>query len=135
MLNMSFRLEKYSKYSYRTQFGTMWEWDEKDGSHNQFFTDHYLRIINARGIKFGDNIIEHELTGKKVLIDGKERWVESVHKHWNMGYYLVLLYYKVMENGGHSHGTFYYENINSHCPFTTNEIKKNKKRIKFYENE
>jgi hypothetical protein len=129
---MSFRKEKYSDITQNTQFGTMWEWDENDGSHNQFFSEHYTKILRARNHEFGDNSpIEHELTGKKIFIDGEERWVESVHKHWFIGYYLVLLYYKIMEDGGHSHGVFEYENINSHCPTILEYIEENKERIKF----
>ena len=103
--HMSFRKERYSDITQNTQFGCMWEWnDQKDDSHNQFFSDHYMNIRKARNIQFEkNNTVDHELTGKKVLIDGKEYWVESVHKHWFIGYYLVLLYYNVMENGGHSH--------------------------------
>ena len=124
---MSFRKERYSKYTQNTQNGVMWEWDEKDGSHNQFFPSLYLKILHERNIDLNKDtrIKNHELIGKKILVNGEERWVDTVHKHWDIGYYVVVLYYRIMENGGHSHGSFFYENINSHSPFVLDEIKKN----------
>jgi hypothetical protein len=129
---MSFRKERYSEYTQNTQFGVMVEWfDKKDNSKNQFFSGHYSRILRAINKQWGDTKVEHELTGKKIFIDGEEHWVESVHKHWNIGYYLVILYYRVMENGGHSHGTLYYENITCHDPFTLETIEETKKILTF----
>jgi len=130
-----FRKERYSEISLYTQFGLMFEWDEPDGSHNMAFSDHYMKIYRKRCPEPRETRIEHPLTGKKITLieDGKERevWVESVHKHWYWGHYLVILYYTVMENGGHSHGTRNFENINCHFPTILDDIEETRKNMKF----
>lgn len=139
-----FRQETISEVSVHTQHGVMFEWCEvSDGSHNQVFTDHYMKIYRKRSeldekgfIKHNrDTKIDHPLTGKKIILveDGVERevWVESVHKHWYWGSYLVILFYTIMDNGGHSHGTRSFENINCHFPSILDDIEENRKNMKF----
>ncbi len=52
----------------------------------------------------------------KILIDNNENKnkreliIESIHKHWHIGYYWCLVYRTV---GTKSHGTLYFKNINS----------------------
>jgi hypothetical protein len=131
-----FRKEHISGISTDTQHGVMFEWCEvSDGSYNQVFSDNYMKVYRQRGKQPKDTKIDHPLTGKKITLveDGKERevWVESVHKHWYWGYYLVILFYTVMDNGGHSHGTRTFENINCHFPIILDDIEENQKNIKY----
>lgn len=132
-----FRKETISELTVQTQKGVMYEWCEvSDQSHNLFFSDHYMKVRRAREkdcVK-STEVENHPLVGKKIIItndeDGREVWVESVHKHWYMGYYLVALYYTIMDNGGHSHGTRAFENINCHCPCMLDDIEENQKSMK-----
>lgn len=138
-----FRKETISEVSIYTQHGIMFEWCEvSDNSHNQVFSDHYMKILRKRTkldengfVEHKDTKIDHPLTGKKIRLveDGVKRevWVESVHKHWYWGYYLVILFYTVMDNGGHSHGTRIFENINCHFPTILDDIEENRKNIEF----
>lgn len=134
---MSFCREKISDYTYDTQQGVMWEWNEEiDGSKNRFFVDHWIKVKKVRNFPNRETKIDHPLTEKKVVIDGRELGVQSVHKMWDCGFYLTILYYTECEpteffpEGGRSHGSFLFENINSHNPWIIKEIEKNKNRIK-----
>jgi hypothetical protein len=116
----------------------MYEWCEvSDQSHNLFFLDHYMKVRQKREKDCVKSIkIEnHPLEGKKIHLNGvngeREVWVESVHTHWFMGYYLVILYYTIMKNGNHSHGTRIFKNINCHCPPILVDIEENQKTTLF----
>ena len=123
---MAFRKERISEITEWTQRGVMWEWCEvSDNSQNQYFSDHWSNVRRVRKIESKDTKVEHELTGKKILIDGRELTVVSIHKHWFLGFYLIILF--VDEN--ESHGTFSFQNISCHCPTITEDIENNKKRI------
>ncbi len=138
-----FRKERISNISLYTQHGVMFEWfDINDSSQNLIFSDHYMKVRRAKdeilrkdiySAKFSREIVEvknHHLIGKKILISNtkKERevYVQSVHKQWYWGYYLVILYYTIMDNGNHSHGVIEFENINCHHPTILDSIEKNK---------
>jgi len=83
---MAFRKERISEITQWTQRGVMWEWCEvSDNSQNQYFSDHWSNVRRVRKIEPKDTKIEHELTGKKILIDGRELTIVSIHKHWFMG--------------------------------------------------
>lgn len=129
---MPFRKDRISNISQHTQNGVMFEWcDVEDQCQKQFFLNHYMNILRAKKINFDNrnDPVEHILTGKKFLCDGRELYIQSVHKHWFMGYYYVLLYYSIMENGNHSHGTLSYENISCHYPDILDEIEENRNKI------
>jgi hypothetical protein len=110
-------------------FGSAIEISDDNGI-TTFYIDHYMKVRRA----LGDDIIKksryngeqngfvknHELAptlgqGKKIIFpDGKIRFVDSVYKHWDMGYYYMILYYDFTDRGQRSHGTLYYKNENSH---------------------
>jgi len=52
-------------------------------------------------------IIDHRMVGKVVLVDGKRYFVESAHKYWSRGYYIVLM----INNFSDSHGQLFFETI------------------------
>ena len=52
-------------------------------------------------------------TGKKYILDGVTHYVQATHKHYQRGYYIMLLTYTIMDNGHLSHGNLIIENINS----------------------
>ena len=125
-----------------TKFGRTFTWEDEHGI-NTWYNDHYMKIYRNAGEQkrkdcrvFGkDNgrIPNHELEGKKIHFldrDEKEAYVESVHMHWDKGYYLMLLYYTLTERGERSHGTLFYENVNCNCPFILEYIEETKNRIK-----
>jgi hypothetical protein len=66
-------------------------------------------------------------SGKKYIKDGKTYFVEAAYRHWNRGYYVMLLTYTITDDGHFSHSNLYYENINSHDPDTLEYIQENSK--------
>jgi hypothetical protein len=82
-------------------------------------------------------IDNHPLIGKKVInIDpdpeylhnfGKVSVIESVHVHWNFGYYYVLL----IRDAKNSHGIIDYVNINSTNECILESIESCKNRYEF----
>jgi len=62
--------------------------------------------------------------GKKLIYpDGKVYFVEAAYRHWNRGYYTMLLAYTITEQGHRSHTQIFFENINSNDPNTIQYIK------------
>jgi len=66
-------------------------------------------------------------SGKKYVENNKTYFVEAAYRHWNRGYYVMLLTYTITDNGHFSHSNMYYENINSHDPDTLKYIEENSK--------
>ena len=96
----------------------------EDGSFSSFNHDLYSKIRRIRGDKDYFNSAENGFirdsefaptfgTGKKYVKDGKTYYIQSAHKHWLRGYYIMLLSYNIMDNGHFSHATIWKENINS----------------------
>jgi hypothetical protein len=122
----------------KTPYGQAQQWIENDIENTFFCNDLAHKIYNLRnGKQYRFNpdengkIINHPLEGKELInFNDKHCFVESVHKHWLMGFYLMILYYTITDNGSKSHGTIFYENINSHDPFIIETTSKYK-NIKF----
>ena len=95
-----------------------------------YFPDHYRKVYNKLSHKreFNGFLPDHELaptlgSGKKVIFpDFKKVYIDSVYKHWSIGYYYTVLYYTFTEKGQRSHGSFHI-NINSVDPII-NELSK-----------
>lgn len=143
-----------------TNRGWVSEWTE-DGK-TQWFNDHYMKVYSYykdkgfnrhEGLGENGKIENHPLEGKKIIFPEKHKkgrnrqrdcFVDSVCKHWDKGYYEIILYYSLSETEsellctdiiddkmyGRSHGTMFYKNINSHCPDIKEYIKENED-IKF----
>lgn len=86
-----------------------------DNGTARFNFEHYMKVRDARKAKgmpigYDANIPSHEWIGKKFLIDKRIYTIQSVHKHWLIGYYLALLL--VDEN--HSHRLIAWQDICCH---------------------
>jgi hypothetical protein len=109
-----------------------------------FDHNHYSRVYSYRTNKgenlkhTEDNVTEMEDFQVKentpIYDSQKDRYIyiQSVHKHWNRGWYYVILYYTFYKNLGNiskSHGVLYIRNINCHDKIILNSIKKNSERF------
>lgn len=110
-------------------YGNSIYWEDEDGSTTWFNTDHYSKIRYVLGKekvkkarKTDNNLLPLHLaptlgTGKKFIDEnGKEQFIQSVHQHEYMGYYICLLYYSFTDKGERSHGTLTYKNISCQYP-------------------
>ena len=139
--------ENKVKQNFDNGHKTIWE---KDGIKTIWDANLYRRIYNIKNDKelsyfmlyndelqyklVGDNkdsgrIENHPFENFKIILPNRKKendiFVESVHQHWDKGYYLYVLYYTIMDNGNKSHGGFMWKNINSQCPFINSYIKEN----------
>ncbi len=137
--------------TYNDVYGHCQEWNNEFGN-NKFYSDHYSTVrkyykehelydYSKNNIKLED----HKLIGKKFKDDGVEKTIQSVHKQWHKGFYLVILYYTLTETKskmlcteviddkmyGRSHGTRMIENISCHDLTILENINDNKNMI-FY---
>lgn len=105
----------------------------------RFFSDHYLKVRRyreSRGLTtmkdfmFPDNgrIIDHPLIDKEFEKKGKRYIVESVHKHWYMGWYELAV---ARQAGTKSHGTFMIKSYNCSYDVVLEAIEENDKEIKW----
>ena len=121
-----------------------------------FNIDHYMKVRKERQKRglpmfedlYPDNgrIFDHELEGKKIIrvSDNKEYTIQSVHKHWYEGWYIMILAYSLSETTselltkeiidgkryGHSHTTLFWENISCHYDIILEGIEENKLKYK-----
>jgi len=125
----------------KTYFGKCFI-EKKGEITSHFYSDHYRKIRVAKGeteLKkhsynpSKDGLIEnHYLApsfghGKKFIDDdGKYIYIQGVYRHWDRGYYDVLLTYSITDNGKLSHGTRFYENINSSINYVQKYVDENK---------
>jgi hypothetical protein len=58
----------------------------------------------------------------------EELIIESVHRHWHIGYYWMLIYRK---EGTKSHGQLMYKNENCICDWLIESIEETKKEVRF----
>ena len=102
---------------------------EEDGSFTSFNHDHYRKVRRAKTDKeikdalyngHENGFIRDDTeyaptmgTGKKYVLNGETYYIQAAHKHWQRGYYIMLLTYTIMDNGHFSHATVWKENINS----------------------
>ena len=123
------------KQSFSDGHKTVWE---KDGVKTIFDNNLYRKIRKIRenfenSLSDDDNLYNqkienHEYTDFKIMFpnrNDKAYFVDSVYKQWDKGYYLLVLYYTLTERGDKSHGTFFWKNINSQCPFIKSYINEN----------
>lgn len=123
----------------KTPYGQAQQWIEND-IENTFYchdlVNKIYKIRNGKQYRFNPEesgkIKNHLLDGKQILNLEKDKpcYVESVHKHWCKGYYLMILYYTITDSGSKSHGTIFYKNINSH-DLTIIETTEKYKNLKF----
>jgi hypothetical protein len=116
-----------------------WEDIDVDGvkSTTNIYSDHLHNVRRTKGIIEQEELLDHELLGKKFMYDGKECVVDKVNKQWYLGYYELITYYSLSETKtdflctdvidgvkyGRSHGTAYVKNISCHYPTITDNIK------------
>ena len=117
---------------------------EKD-NESTFYYNHDL-VYRIRKTKGEDEVNKHRFNGvesgfdknsdvaltlgsgkKYVNEDGKIYFVEAAYRHWDRGYYFMLLTYSITDNGHFSHSNLFYKNINSHDPQTLEYIQENNK--------
>jgi len=100
------------------------------------FDLHHYRAIRKERKKRGLPVAElkvvledHELLGKQVYDTDKQKYyiVESVQKHWLMGWYILLL----LRDKEDSHGLRVWENISSGNETIIDLEKVNKETLKF----
>lgn len=119
---------------------------------DEFFdVDLYIKIRQKRkeiGLPIFDDlypdngrIYDHQLEGKKLICksNNNEYYIQSVHKHWYRGWYIVLLIYRLIETEndifvddiidgkkyGRSHCAIIWQNINCHDEITLKHISEN----------
>lgn len=108
-----------------------------DGS--RFYSDHYQKVKRYResiglttykDFMFPDNgnIVDHILLNKEFEKNGKRFVVESVHKHWYMGWYELAVARQV---GTKSHGTFMIKSHNCKMDVILEAIEENEREIKW----
>jgi len=126
---MTFIKERISDITFETQNGVMYKWDDKLGT-NFYFSDHHRKIMRNR---FGDNdderkklyniqITDHPYLNKTFIYKGEKYIVDTIHKQWYIGYFLVMLY----KNENNSHGQLIFENISCHEPSFVKDTKRRK---------
>jgi hypothetical protein len=120
-----------------TRTDTGYYWEGSDGDRNFFNEQLYLQILSAKQIDCGhiresnipvDIELTNQLKDKQIIgfpFDDNTIYVQSVHKGWLLGYYLVILYYSVLPNNNRSHGQFTYKNINSIHPIILQQMAHN----------
>jgi len=124
--------KKYKKF-YMSNFHIQ----SVDGS--RFYSDHYLKVRRyreANGLStmkdfmFPDNgrIEEHHLVNKEFEKNGKRYVIESVHKHWYMGWYELAVARQV---GTKSHGTFMIKSYNCKMDVILEAVQENEREIKW----
>ena len=117
-----------------------WEDTDIDGvkTTTSVYSDHLHKVRRTKGVVEQVELKDHELLGKKFIKDDEECFVDKVYKQWYLGYYEVMLYYKLCETKsdllcteiidgvmyGRSHGTMYIKNISCHYPTIVDNIKK-----------
>lgn len=110
---------------------------------NSTFSYNHDLVNRIRTAKGEDEVKKHRFNGfengfdknhpvaltlgqcKKYIKDGKTYFVEAAYRHWNRGYYVMLLAYTITDRGHFSHTQLFYENINSHDPNTLEYIEEN----------
>ena len=77
----------------------------------RFDKDHDYDVYRAR-VEWGlpvraNQIIKHPMVGRVVYINHTRYFVESAHKHWSRGYYVILM----LNNFSNSHSQIYFETL------------------------
>lgn len=117
--------------------------EAKDIISQRIDCTHYYNVVSARkklGLKLSEDyvpnngIIENHSLKDRTLYDKEKNrliHIQDVYKHWYGGYYLTLLYYTwsdgYSELGYRSHGTMFWENINSINDIVLKSIEENRK--------
>lgn len=103
--------------------------DKRDNSINFINTGLINRIREIRKSHSLYNIPlkEHAFLGKKILWGKKKYIIESIHKQWYCGFYLVAL----IRDKNNSHGCVYIENISCHDHNILDGVKEFSKKATF----